>query len=75
MNIENVNIVSTDINPDILICSCFGNINTIITIKAKIKLFFYEENLERFPPYNNIELLKSTFDIIVGFKYTDKKRE
>jgi alpha(1,3/1,4) fucosyltransferase len=40
-------------------------------LKAKVKIFFYGENLERYEPYNNIELLKSTFDLIVGFKYTD----
>lgn len=55
-------------HPDILICSCVGNINNIIQTKAKVKLFFYGENLERYPPYNNFELLKNTFDLIIGFK-------
>lgn len=62
-------------NPDILIASVNGNINTIDTIKAKCKIFFYGENLDRYPPYNNIELLKSKFDIIAGFKYTNKKEK
>jgi hypothetical protein len=59
-------------NPDILICSCFGYIENVKKYNSKIKLFFYGENLDRIPTYNNIELLKLTFDIIVGFKYTDK---
>ena len=62
-------------NPDILIASVNGNINTIDTIKAKCKIFYYGENLDRYPPYNNIELLKSKFDIIAGFKYTNKKEK
>lgn len=77
VNIENINIniVKHNEEPDILLCSCFGHINKAKHVKAKIKLFFYGENLERYPPYNNIELLKSTFDIIVGFRYTDKKNK
>jgi len=71
-NIDTVNIVNNNDNPDILICSWMCNINNVITINAKIKLFFYGENLNRYPPYNNIELLKSTFDLIIGFKYDDK---
>ncbi len=58
-------------HPDILIASCFGNINIIKSINAKVKIFFYGENLNRYVPYNNIELLKNTFDLIVGFKYTN----
>ena len=56
---------------DILICSCMGNINFVKIIKAKCKLFFYGENLNRFPPYNNDKLLQDTFDLIVGFKPTN----
>lgn len=70
-NIDKTMYVLPNQTPDILICSCFGNMKHVDTIKAKIKIFFYGENLERFPPYNNIELLKSTFDIILGFKYTE----
>ena len=62
-------------NPDILISSVNGNINIIDNIKAKCKIFYYGENLDRHPPFNNIELLKSKFDIIAGFKYTDKKNK
>ena len=62
-------------NPDIMICSCFGYIENVKRYNSKIKLFFYGENLDRIATYNNIELLKSIFDLIVGFKYTDKKNK
>lgn len=62
-------------NPDILICSCFGNINNVDKVKSKIKIFFYGENLNRFPPYNNINLLKSKFDMIIGFIKTNKEHK
>lgn len=64
-------IISHNENPDVLITSCFGNINVIKNINSKCKIFFYGENLDRFPPYNNIELLKENFDIIMGFKNND----
>ncbi len=67
--------VNSNQNPDILIASVNGNINIIDKIKARCKIFYYGENLDRYPPYNNIELLKSKFDIIAGFKYTDKKNK
>jgi len=70
-NIGEVTHIKPIENPDILLCSCFGHINNIKKINAKIKIFFYGENLNRFPPYNNIELLKLHFDLIVGFRYTD----
>lgn len=62
-------------NPDILIASVNGDINNIDKINAKCKIFYYGENLNRYPPYNNIGLLKSKFDIITGFKYTNKKEK
>lgn len=71
LNIK-LNEINPHNNPDILISSCMGNINIIDKIQSNIKIFFYGENLNRYPPYNNIELLKSKFDIIIGFKYTDK---
>ena len=74
-NIGATKIVSADENPDILISSCMGNINNVRNVKAKCKLFFYGENLNRFPPYNNDNLLYNTFDLIVGFKYTDLSRK
>lgn len=66
-----VKIINYNHNPDILFVSCFGGIDIIKTISAKCKIFFYGENLNGFPPYNNIELLQNTFDIILGFKYND----
>ena len=39
------------------------------------QLFFYGENLNRFPPYNNDKLLYETFDLIVGFKYNDLSKK
>jgi len=74
-NIGETKLVKPTDNPDILIASVFGNINNVSNIQAKCKIFYYGENLNRFPPYNNDSLLENTFDLIVGFKYTnlDKK--
>jgi hypothetical protein len=74
-NIGNVQIVSYFNNPDILIASVFGDINIIKNIKAKCKLFYYGENLNRYPPYNNEQLLIDTFDLIVGFKNTNLEKK
>lgn len=75
-NIGQVKLVNYNENPDILIASVFGNINIIKHVRAKCKLFYYGENLNRYPPYNNEQLLLDTFDLIVGFKDTniDKKQ-
>jgi len=64
-------LISPNNEPDILITSCFGNIENVKQIKSKCKIFFYGENLNLVPPYNNHELLKNTFDIILGFKDTN----
>lgn len=74
-NIGPVKNVNPTENPDILIASCMGNINNVQNIKAKCKLFYYGENLNRYPPYNNDKLLYDTFDIIVGFKNTDLSKK
>lgn len=75
-NIDNeIKHVNYNNNPDILIASVNGNINVISKIKSKCKIFYYGENLDRYPPYNNIELLQNNFDIILGFKYTNKKEK
>lgn len=58
-------------NPDILIASCMGHVDRVRNVNAKCKMFFYGENLNRYPPYNNEELLYDTFDLIVGFKKTN----
>jgi hypothetical protein len=61
---------------DILVASCFGDKKNIEKYhNSKLKIFFYGENLERYPSYNNFEWLASFFDIIIGFKYTDKKNK
>lgn len=74
-NIGPVIKVKHDENPDILISSINGNINNVRNVKAKCKLFFYGENLNRYPPYNNDELLYDTFDLIIGFKKTDLSKK
>lgn len=55
-------------NPDILVCSVFGNVNAVKKIKSQIKIFYYGENLER-REYNQFKtgILNSLFDIIAGF--------
>ena len=39
-----------------------GDIDNVKNCDAKLKIFFSGENLNRFPPYNNLELLRKTFD-------------
>lgn len=74
-NIGPVKRVNPTENPDILIASCMGNIKNVQNIRAKCKLFYYGENLNRYPPYNNDKLLYDTFDLIVGFKNTDLSKK
>ena len=75
INIGQVKLVNYNENPDILIASVCGNINIIKNSNAKCKLFFYGENLNRYPPYNNEQLLLDTFDLIVGFKETNREKK
>lgn len=75
VNIGNVIEISPFNKPDILIASCMGNINIIRNLEAKCKIFYYGENLNRYPPYNNDKLLYDTFDLIVGFKNTDLSKK
>lgn len=74
-NIGPVKKVKPEEHPDILIASCMGNINNVKNAKAKCKIFYYGENLNRYPPYNNDKLMYETFDLIVGFKYTDLSKK
>ena len=74
-NIDTVKRVKPQELPDILIASCSGNIDTVRKIEAGCKIFYYGENLDRSPPYNNDELLYDTFDLIVGFKQTDLSKK
>tara|TARA_B110000858_G_scaffold197484_1_gene259297 strand:- start:3741 stop:4625 length:885 start_codon:yes stop_codon:yes gene_type:complete len=70
-NIGPVHKVHPRENPDILIASCMGNIDNVRSVKAKCKIFYYGENLNRYPPYNDNKTLYNTFDLIVGFMNTD----
>ena len=74
-NIGPVKKINPEKNPDILIASCMGNITKVRNINAKCKLFFYGENLNRYPPYNDDKLLYDTFDLVVGFKNTDLSKK
>lgn len=74
-NFGNVKLVNYTDNPHILIASCMGNINIIKTIDASCKIFYYGEILNRYPPYNNYNLLQNTFDLIVGFNKTDLNKK
>jgi len=74
-NIGSCKLVLPNDNPDILIASVFGNIDNITKHTAKCKIFYYGENLNRFPPYNNDNLLQNTFDLIIGFKYTNLEKK
>ena len=58
---------------DILICSVSGNLNLVKNINAKLKIFYSGENLnrDRYKKFNNINLLKNNFDLIIGFNETD----
>jgi hypothetical protein len=64
---ENVQIVSSTANPDILIASVFGSIQNVIHTNAKVKIFFTGENVERYPPYNNKQLIDTVFHLKLGF--------
>lgn len=68
-----ITLVNSNNNPDILFCSCFGNINNIINTQAKIKIFFTGENVLRdcYSDYNNHQLMNKIFDLQLGFHYTD----
>ena len=74
-NIGSCKLVLPNDNPDILVASVFGNIDNITKHKAKCKIFYYGENLNRFPPYNNDDLMQNTFDLIIGFKYTNLEKK
>ena len=54
---EEIEHVNYNNSPDILIASVNGNINIISKLKAKCKIFYYGENLNRYPPYNNIKTI------------------
>ena len=72
----NVVEVENKIVCDIIIASVFGDIRNIPKYKAKLKLFFTGENLNR-EAYNTwtLDLLKQHFDLIVGFEPSDIKNK
>lgn len=61
--------VSIHDNPDILIGSCFGPLNNSIkSVNAKCKIFFTGENPERYKPYDDFDLVREYYNLIVGFR-------
>jgi hypothetical protein len=76
LNVDKVEHVAASEEPDLLIASVFGPLDAVRQTKAKRKLFYYGENLLRFPEYADDTVLKDVFDLIVGFKPTqeDEKR-
>lgn len=46
----------------------------LINIMLRCKIFYYGENLTKYHPYNNDMLLQNTFDLIIGFKYTNLEK-
>ena len=73
--LNDIKVINYNENPDILIASVSGDINIIKNVKANCKIFYYGENLNRYPPYDNEQLLIDTFDLIVGFKYTNIEKK
>jgi hypothetical protein len=71
LNIGEVEHVAPSEDPDILIASVFGPLEVARNTKAKRKLFYYGENLNRFSEYSDFAVLKEVFDLVVGFKPTD----
>ena len=74
---EKVILVEPSNNPDILFCSCFGDINNIKNTNAKIKIFFTGENVNRkeYNIYNNEVIMQKLFDLRLGFHYNDIKNK
>ena len=59
---------------DILIASVMGPLNKISYYKAKLKLFFTGENLNRYSQYNNINNL-DCFYFVHSYYYECEKEE
>lgn len=68
-NIESTTEVHFRDNPDILIASCFGSLNNSIKdVQAGCKLLFLGENPARYKPYDDFDLVRRYYDLIVGFR-------
>lgn len=65
----NLVFVPKEEDPDVMLFSCFGDIKKVKLYGGK-KIFFYGENLDRYPPYNDIPLIRDTFDLIIGSRDT-----
>ena len=74
-NVGEVEHVDPSEEPDILISSVFGPLETARNTRAKFKLFYYGESLNRFPDYSDFSVLKDVFDLLVGFKPTDVREK
>jgi len=72
---ENIELVHYSKSPDILFCSCFGPMSNIKKTKAKIKVFFTGENVDRdvYNEYSNEKIMKETFNLRLAFHFNDIK--
>lgn len=72
---ENIELVHYSKSPDILFASCFGPICNIQKTKAKIKVFFTGENVDRdvYNEYSNEKIMKETFNLRLAFHFNDIK--
>ena len=62
LNIKLIETQNNNETPDIVISSCFGNLDYINKYKnVRCKIFFYGENLNRYPQFKNFEKLKKIF--------------
>lgn len=60
---------------DILISSCLGPLSNVNKYKSKIKILFIGEPDSHKQYLSNEKLLMNTFDMILGFKYTNKQKK
>jgi len=72
---DNIELVHFSKTPDILFCSCFGPIKRIQQTKAKLKVFFTGENIERkeYSEYSNEKIMRETFNLRLAFHFNDIK--
>lgn len=72
-----VRVVNPSEEPDVLFASCMGPVENVVNTRAKCKIFYYGENLNRscYEMYSNMKMLQSVFDLIVGFIPTDSSKK
>ncbi len=56
---------------DILLSSLFGDVHRVKNVKARCKIFYTGENLDRFRRCPEYSELLEMFDIVLGFDYID----